>query len=96
MSLCMKNTNTATSEAKIHSPEKVPEVAENWSRLPKPSEVEPRSGLNRHAINKLILGENPMVVSRSLKSAPEAKRCIRLVKITGRGSLLEFLNKEEA
>ena len=96
MSIGMKNTNTATSEAKIHSPEKAPEVAESWSRLPKPSEVESRSGLNRHAINKLILGENPMVVSRSLRSTPEAKRCIRLVKITGRGSLLEFLNKEEA
>jgi hypothetical protein len=91
----MTKSNKATSEAKIHSPETTPEVVESWSRLPKPSEVEKRSGLNRHAINKLILGENPMVVSRSLKSTPSAKRCIRLVKITGKGSLLEFLNKEE-
>lgn len=90
----MRNSSTATSEGKVHSPESAPEVAENWSRLPKPNEVEPRSGLNRHAINKLILGERPLVISRSLKSHPAAKRSIRLIKITGRGSLLEYLATE--
>jgi hypothetical protein len=89
-------SNKATSEATVHSPEASPEAGCTWSRLPKPGEVEPRSGLNRHAINKLILGESPMVLSRSLRSRPDAKRSIRLVKITGRGSLLEYLNGVEA
>ena len=89
-------SNKATSEAAVHSPEATPDLEATWSRLPKPNEVEPRSGLNRHAINKLILGNSPLVISRSLRSTPQAKRSIRLVKITGRGSLLEYLNREDA
>lgn len=87
----VKNINNATSEATVHSPEASPEAGCTWSRLPKPGEVEPRSGLNRHAINKLILGEGAVVLSRSLRSRPDAKRSIRLVKITGKNSLLEYL-----
>ena len=90
----MKNTHSATSEAKVHLPEATPDIEATWSRLPKANEVEPRTGLNRHAINKLILGDSPLVVSRSLKSHPQAKRSIRLVKIAGRGSLLEYLATE--
>jgi len=90
----MKNTHSATSEATVHSPEATTDNEATWSRLPKANEVEPRSGLNRHAINKLILGDSPLVVSRSLKSHPQAMRSIRLVKITGRGSLLEYLATE--
>ncbi|NCY22359.1 hypothetical protein EBX31_10450 [bacterium] len=96
MDVGMKNISNATSEATVHSPEASPEAGCTWSRLPKPGEVEPRSGLNRHAINKLILGEHPVVISKALKSQADAKRCIRLVKITGSGSLLEYLNKVEA
>ena len=88
----MSSKTTATSEATVHSPETLPDDGGTWSRLPSPGEVEPRSGLNRHAINKLILGEHPVVISRALKSHPNAQRCIRLVKITGRGSLMEYLN----
>jgi len=96
MNEAMKNTHTATSEALVHSPEVSPDIEASWSRLPKANAVEPRSGLNRHAINKLILGNSPLVISRSLRSTPQAKRSIRLVKITGRGSLLEYLNREDA
>jgi len=96
MDVGVKNTNKATSEATVHSPEVSPDVEAIWSRLPKPGEVETRSGLNRHAINRLILGDSPLVVSRSLKSHPKARRSIRLVKITGRGSLLEYLATEQA
>jgi len=91
----MHATTKATSEATVRSPQAPTDDGATWSRLPKPGEVEPRSGLNRHAINKLILGENPMVISKALKSHAAAQRCIRLVKITGSGSLLEYLNKEE-
>ena len=94
MDVGVKNTNKATSEATVHSPEVSPDIEATWSRLPKANEVEPRTGLNRHAINKLILGNSPLVVSRSLKSHPQAKRSIRLVKIAGRGSLLEYLATE--
>ena len=90
----MKNTSTATSEAIVHSPEATPDNEATWSRLPKIGAVESRSGLNRHSINRLILGSNPLVISRQLKSHPKAKRCVRLVKITGRGSLLEYLASE--
>jgi hypothetical protein len=93
MAMGMKNTHIATSEATIRSPEASPDVGCTWSRLPKPGEVEPRSGLNRHALNKLILGEHPLVISKALKSRPDAKRAIRLVKISGRGSLMEFLER---
>jgi len=91
MDIGVKNIHHATSEATVHSPEASPDAGCSWSRLPKPGEVEPRSGLNRHAINKLILGESPVVISKALKSRPDAKRSIRLVKITGRGGLLEYL-----
>ena len=90
----MKNTSTATSEATVHLPEATQDIEATWSRLPKIGAVEPRSGLNRHSINRMILGENPVVISRQLKSHPKAKRSVRLVKITGRGSLLEYLATE--
>ena len=90
----MNKSKETTSEVTVHSPEATPDPEATWSRLPKANEVEPRTGLNRHAINKLILGDSPLVVSRSLKSHPQAKRSIRLVKIAGRGSLLEYLATE--
>ena len=92
----MNKSKETTSEVTVHSPEATPDLEATWSRLPKANEVEPRTGLNRHAINKLILGDSPLVVSRSLKSHPQAERSIRLVKIAGRGSLLEYLNREDA
>jgi hypothetical protein len=76
----------------VRSPETLPDDGGSWSRLPPPGGVEPRSGLNRTAINRLILGKSPVVISRALRSNPDAKRCIRLVKITGKGSLIVFLN----
>ena len=87
----MRTNESATSEAKDHSLEAPLEAGCRWSRLPKLGQVEPLSGLNRSAINSLILGKEPKVKSTTLRRHPEAKRAVRLVKILGAGSLLEFL-----
>lgn len=88
----MNETKNLKRERNIPSPEASPEADCVWSRLPKPGETEPRSGLNRAAINSLILGENPKVKSTTIRRHPDAKRCIRLVKISGPGGLLEYLD----
>ena len=87
----MKTKSTATSGVEVLSPEASPDVGCLWSRLPKAGAVEPRSGLNRSAINSLILGESPKVKSTTLRKHPGAKRAVRLVKILGPGGLLEYL-----
>lgn len=92
----MKTTATATSGVEVLSPEPSPETGCVWSRLPKAGQVEPRSGLNRSAINALILGESPKVKSSVLRKHPGAKRAVRVVKIVGPGGLLDFLENKRA
>lgn len=91
----MKTKATATSGVEVLSPEASPDVGCLWSRLPKPGAVEPRSGLNRSAINALILGNEPKVKSATLRKHPGAKRAVRLVKIVGSGGLLDFLENKK-
>ena len=65
-------------------------VIPEYSRLPKPPRSCPHSGLNRSAMNRLVLGPNPKVKSVLLKE-PGTARGIRLVHVP---SLLAHLAAE--